>query len=175
MPSRHRRLNSIAALGFAVLSCAGPKNSVDEIRESERRREQAVRDAASDATRSLNAVSDWTTIKEKFTANVRSALVRPDGRPVFFSGRIRDIDAEKESYSLTLDVDSWMVGAIRFRLGCDSETVRSLLHERPGRRLVGVATLTDVRMTRDASDLILNDLQRQFLATGHCLYIKILD
>jgi hypothetical protein len=93
-----------------------------------------------------------------------------DGRPIYFTGRIRDLDTVKESVYITINVDAWAPSVLRFRLECPlAETFRS---ERPGRAIVGVAHISDVRMTRDTSMLPLAELERQFLGPGRCLYLK---
>jgi hypothetical protein len=66
------------------------------------------------------------------TANVKAALMNQDGRPIYFTGRIRDLDTVKESVYITINVDAWAPSVLRFRLECPlAETFRS---ERPGRQ-----------------------------------------
>ena len=123
----------------------------------------------------VNAVTDWAEIKHKYTANIRSALVRDDGRPVFFSGALRDIDSANGSYVVSFDVDAWMIGAVSFRLVCDDKAIHMQLSDPTGRRFVGVARLTDVQVIRDAPNPILDFVQRQFRGFGQCVYVKPLE
>jgi hypothetical protein len=132
-----------------------------------------VEDAAAEAEQNANAVKSWTGIDWKFTANVRSALMRSDGRPVFFSGRLRDIDVSCEGHYLTVDVDVWVPFALRFRLGCDAGA-QQLPEKQPGQAVIGVAALRDVRVTREGSPFTAG-LERQYLATGRCVYVKALE
>lgn len=177
MLSRLRRLGCWGAITAIALlpACSSEKPDKFEVRrETQRLSATVIAEAAREAEQNLNAVKNWTGIDWKFTANVRSALVRSDGRPMFFTGRLSDVDFSGEAHYITVDVNAWVPFAMRFRLNCDPGTTQLLLEKQPGQPVVGVAVLRDVRLTREGSPFAAG-LERQYLATGRCLYVKALQ
>ena len=112
----------------------------------------------------------------QFTVDVRRALVRADGRPMFFVGSIRDIDRAADSYVVTFDTNTPGTGpSIQFRLQCDSEPIDAALKEGFRRRFAVIAAVSDVRMTRDDPGPIATGLNRQYIASGECLFLDRLQ
>lgn len=157
----------------ATVSACGNSDPNAEVREARAQRANARASALAGVPQNLNAVTDWKVMGPKSTANVKDALIRSDGRPVAFIGRLHDVDMVQDSRYVIVNVEAWAPEALRFRLECNvNDTIRD---EPIGRQLVGAATLSDVRMTRDVSMLALADLERRFLASGRCLYLKTVD
>lgn len=171
MRTLHR--SSYVALILTVTIASACRSKQDEFAEfqaAKQRQLDVIDDEALEARTKLNAVHDWTRTEWKYTANVRSALVRQDGRPVFFSGRVRDIDVLSGRRIVTIDVEAWVPGAVRFRLDCDG--VQLLLEQRAETRVVGVANLEQLQVTRESEQPGMAAFNRRFLATGRCVYVK---
>lgn len=157
------------ALPLSIGCRPSPDNLFEKRRIAEKNRETAMASAEDQAAASFNAVIGWQRIPAASTANVKAALMRADQRPVFFSGRLRDLDTAGDGYTVTIDVDAWLPDALRFRLNCDRDVAKVLLDKQIGVGVAGVAAIIDVRMTRDGG---LGGIDRRFSATGRCLSIR---
>lgn len=101
-----------------------------------------------------NAVTNWSkrfrgnrTMERIYSAELSSALIRPDGRPVLFYGSLQDVTSEGDRYTVRLLVSVNVTTEMRLVLDCDPDLVgRALKQPRePDDQWAVVAQVSSVR------------------------------
>jgi len=86
----------------------------------------------SELEQKYSAVSEWTKDlpASPYSIEMQRALIRKDGRPILFAGRITDIRQDKEHFHLDMEA-LWTGASLRVILDCREETIDRILSHAP--------------------------------------------
>jgi hypothetical protein len=146
--------------------------------EQEAQRQKALDDLrhkVTDFAEGRGAVTDWQ--KELgdrssglglYTADLQPKLVRADGRPIFFYGRLLDIETGVDGYVVRFKSKPRALAEVDFSLVCGSKEAAELLKHRSELFSVYavIAQIGDVHIDQSHPQ---EDVEKVFLATGRCV------
>ena len=103
-----------------------------------------------------------------YTADLEAKLVRTDGRPILFYGRLLDIETGSEGYVVRFKSRPRLLAEVDFSLACGSEQAAELLKHRADSFSVYavIARIGDVRVDEGHPK---EEFEKVFLATGRCV------
>ena len=103
-----------------------------------------------------------------YTADLQPRLIRPDGRPIFFYGRVLDIETQADGYMVRFKSKPRVLAEVDFSLACGSEVAAELLKHRANSFSVYavIARIGDVRVDEGHPK---EEFEKVFLATGRCV------
>jgi hypothetical protein len=169
-----------ATIALVALAASLLIRGVLQRRESEQEaRKQKVFDElkrkVTDFAEKRGAVTDWQ--KELggrgagfglYTADLQPKLVRADGRPIFFYGRVLDIETGPDGYVVRFRSKPRVLAEVDFSLTCRAEAAAELLKRRSEslNEYAVVAQIGDVRADQSHPR---EEGGKVFLATGRCI------
>ncbi len=144
----------------------------------EMRRQQALdelRGKVNQFAAGHEAVTDWQMDLGSgvggltlYTADLQPRLIRADGRPVFFYGRVRDIKPYGRAYEIQFESKPRLLAVVDFDLICGADLGSHLLEHRS-------ESLAEYAVIAHVDDLAIDDAhpreegEKAFIAKGYCM------
>ncbi len=177
MKSQWKRYATIAlvALGASLLIW-GVWQRREAAREAQKQKAfDELTHKVTDFAEGRGAVTDWQkglgdggSGLGLYTSDLQPKLVRADGRPIFFYGRVLDIETGSDGYVVRFKSKPRVLAEVDFRLACGAEVAAELLKHRSElfSEYAVVAQIGDVRVDESHPQ---EEGGKTFLATGRCI------
>lgn len=167
---------TIALAALATLLTWGVWQRHKAEQEAEKQRAfDELRQQIADFAEVRRAVTDWQKDLGGgpaglglYTADLQPKLVRTDGRPIFFYGRVLDIETGSDGYVIRFESKPRILTEVDFSLACGAQIAEELLkHRSESFSEYGVvAQIGDVRVDESHPR---DEGGKAFLATGRCV------